>query len=197
MRRNCNFDRTVNTALSFARSLIGTPYRWWNGGDLRGDHGPFWSYNGAPPQRSVILSQWCACAGLINLIRRRVGLSIAGLDREDYPYAGGTASWSFYFKKQGVLMPFDHLARYPKGTLLLRPYRSAIDQGHLAVVNSEHSSGILFAQLIHAYALDPKPRPGKIVAGGILLDKAVGSSHFWSPRGYYSHVCLPENWLTG
>lgn len=195
MGRNCSIDRTVITALSFARSLVGTPYRWWNGGDLRGDHGPFWSQNGAPPKCSVIRSQSCGCAGLINLIRRRVALPIPGLERAQYPFAGGTASWSYYLKKKEVLLPFNHLAQYPKGTLLIRPYRNAIDQGHLAVVYSEHSQGILFAQLIHSYALDPHPRPDRIVAGGVLLDKAVGSSHFWSPRGYFTHVCLPEDWL--
>ena len=186
----------VDEVISFSRSLVGTPYQWWAGGDLRGDHAPYWAFNGKVPDRLTIKSQGCACAGLVNLIRRRIGLPIFGLERPRYMYAGGTACWFRSLKSAGALQRFDPTVCYPKGTLLLRPYKNELDQGHVAVVYSDNSAGILYAKLIHAYPLNRIPKPGKRVEGGIRIDPAVGSSHFWHPRGYYSHVCLPKNWLS-
>ena len=33
------------------------------------------------------------------------------------------------------------------------------------------------------------------VAYGVKLDEAVGFSHFWDAKGYYTHACLPRGWL--
>ena len=72
-------DKNVDIALAYAKSLIGTPYEWWTGDDLRGDKGPFWVHNGSVPSRKIILAQSCTCTGLINLMRRKIGLSISGI----------------------------------------------------------------------------------------------------------------------
>jgi hypothetical protein len=104
---------------------------------------------------------------------------------------------SFYLRQRGCLEPFDSSRQYLVGTLLIRPYRSAIDQGHVAIVFTKHRKGVLYSKLIHAYPKDAVPRPGNKVKGAVTLDSAVGTSHFWNPNGYYQYACLPKNWLIG
>ena len=162
---------------------------------LRGDRGPFWAHDGRPPAANIIRLQGCSCAGLVNLMRRQVGLPVPGIEQKRNRYAGGTAYWFEYLKKRRALRPFNISEPYPQGTLLLRAFRNEIDQGHLAIIYSDHFENVLYAKLIHSYPLGATPRPGRKVLGGVKIDPTIGSSHFWRPLGFYTHACLPENWL--
>ena len=186
--------QSVSKALAYAKTLVGVGYCAWDGRSFLGNHGPFWVAKGRPPSKAEIRKQGCVCAGLINLVCRHLGLPIAGLDSK-HPYAGGTRIWFKFLRESRLLNKFDHQKVYPKGTLLLRNYKNKLDQGHLAIVYSENSKGVLFSKVIHAHALDLAPQPGKFCAGGVSVNQAVGASHFWIAEGYYTHVCLPENWL--
>jgi hypothetical protein len=184
-------------ALRFARSLVGVPYVCWDGGEILGNRGPFWASNEPIPPASRIKLQGCSCAGLINLIRRQLRLQVPGVAELGDRFAGGTYTWFRYLQKRGALIEFDSAKSYPRGTLLIRRYKGPQDQGHLAVVLSEHRRGVLYAKLLHCYSLDANPRPGSKARGGVLIDSAVGISHFWKPEGYYTHASLPEGWLRG
>lgn len=187
--------KSVEMALAYGSSLIGTPYQWWEQGGLLGDFGPFWVADDKAPPIPTVRAQCCTCAGLINLMRRSIGLTIPGLNHHRSRYAGGTWYWTNFLRRHRVLESFDGFKKYPRGTLLLRPFRSVSDQGHLAVVYSQHKKGVLYSQLLHAYATEREFNPGKQIIGAVTLDPAAGISHFWDPRGYYLYACRPENWL--
>lgn len=171
----------VGTALAYARSLTGTPYSAWGSGEnTRATEAPFWASDAPAPSARAVKARGCICTGLANLMRRKLGLSVPGAARADYKYAGGTWIWFRSFP----LEPLDITKAYPAGTLLLRPYKSVKDQGHVAVIYEKNPKGVLFSKLLHCYR-----------DAGVRLDPAMGSSHFWRPEGYYTHVCLPKNWL--
>lgn len=94
-----------------------------------------------------------------------------------------------------MLEIFDVNKKYPPGTLLLRNYKNVDEQGHLAVIVDANKKGVLFSKLLHCYFNVFVPeKDGKRVPG-VVLDGAVGQSHFWRPEGLYTHACLPKNWL--
>lgn len=183
----------IEVALTYGMSLVGQArYKWWHP-DMRmiGDVGPFWAYDAPVPDVVEIAT----CTGLLNLMRRKVGLRVPGV-QERSAYAGGTYEWFTYLDSRDLLLPFDTTRRYPKGTLLLSPYVDEANQGHVAVLISEGASSVLDEKLLHSYSeelYDPNQRG--IVMPGICMKDSVADSHFWKPEGYYTHACLPENWL--
>lgn len=162
---------------------------------MRSGHGPFWVSNSEAPPSGDVMAESCTCTGLINLMRRKIGLEIPGLDRPDYEFPGGTWCWFNHLKKKGKLKNFNINMIYPKGTLLLRPYRNESEQGHMAVVYTDNPRNVLYAKLIHSYSKDGTPHPGRKGLYGVKIDAAVGMSHFWDPKGFYTHACLPKDWL--
>lgn len=119
--------------LSYAKTLIGIPYRWWNPAVSCSDtDGPFYAVEGGEVPLEVIQRGHLNCAGLVNVLCRKFGKEIPGAKERDF-YAGGTGLWWKYFEQQGVLETFDPAADYPVGSLLLRPYATEEDQGHLAI----------------------------------------------------------------
>lgn len=185
----------VKKALQYGKSLAGTKYNpWKNGQDTRATEAPFWASNAPAPAAAYVKARSCLCAGLINLMRRKVGLGIPGAERKDYKYAGGTWIWFNHLKKRGVLEAFDINKKYPAGTLLLRNYKSVGDQGHVAVIVTPGRMNVLYSTLLHCYTAEPKSGKKK-QSPGIDLDQSVGRSHFWRPEGYYTHACLPQHWL--
>jgi hypothetical protein len=91
------------------------------------------------------------------------------------------------------------------------------DQGHVAVLFTDNTECSLYEYIIHSfaklsYAESIGKSPRKI--GGVGLTQLL-HSHYWHltaeeqenimrrdntpcyipERGYYTHVCLPENWL--
>ena len=85
-------------------------------------------------------------------MRRKLNLSIPGLDKQ-FKYEGGTQIWFTTLRKQHKLEPFDINKIYSRGTLLIRHYKDAQDQGHLAIIFSNNTKNVLLAKLIHCYPL--------------------------------------------
>lgn len=192
-----NKSENVTTALAYAQSTIGSKYKWWHSGQsMIGDHGPFWAVNAPPPDAETVKESVTVCTGVINLMRRKVGLSVPGVKENHTDSAGGTYDWFEYLKEEGRLVPFDINNKYPKGTLLLAPWVDDENQGHVAVIATEGASNVLYEKLLHSYSDEAYTANNfEKVLPGISLNDSVGWSHFWSPTGYYTHACLPENWL--
>jgi hypothetical protein len=189
-------DKNANLALRYAKKLIGTKYVWWqDGDDIVGNTGPFWSTNMKAPDADDVKKDSCACTGLINLMRRKVGLTIPGV-LENSKYAGGTYIWFKYLEKNKKLKEFDINKKYPKGTLLLRKYKNKDDQGHVAVIFTEGKNNVLYEKIIHSYSDVSYQNNKNKVGPGVTLTM-LGISHFSTnePKGYYSHICLPKDWL--
>jgi len=142
---------------------------------------PFWVDNSTAPPAELVKREGCNCAGLINLIRRKLNLSIPGVEFKLY-YAGGTYVWFEYLKYFNFIDNLDLDSEYPIGTLLIRKYRSLEDQGHLAILLT--TGRLLDQKVLHCY-------PEK----GIQIDDKVSLSHYWLPNGYYEYICKPDYWL--
>jgi hypothetical protein len=187
----------VNVAMSFITLLVGTKYSYWHPGDtLIKDSGPFWAYNGPVPDIHTIRSDSCCCVGVTNLMRRKLGLSVPYVKEGYSDYAGGTAAWFKYLTLDNRLEELDIKKKYPIGTMFLRNYHSPTDQGHVAVLSTDHHSSLLDEVIIQSYSNEPyddnkfnKSDPG-------VTTTVFRYSHYClDDIGYYTHVCLPENWL--
>lgn len=173
----------MEIALAYGQSLIGTPYKFYHSGDIVSgvNAGPFWAVDAPVPPAETVRSDCCNCAGLVNLMRRSVGLSIPAL-AEGWEVPGGTPAWEWYLRDKAVLEPLRSDHEYPDGTLLLRSYRSPYDQGHLAVK--------LGSQLLESIPnKDYDPDDHSTTEIGVTLTP-------FHPSEYYEFVCLPQNWLT-
>ena len=136
-------DQTkINKVISYAKTLINVPYRWHRDNDkIQGDD-KFWAKNAPHVTREEINKQdkCIVCTGLINLMRRYMGLSIPGLDGSlndinGDKLPGTTSIWFAYLKRKKRLEKLDVKKKYPKGTLLLRDFHDIeTDQGHVAVI---------------------------------------------------------------
>jgi hypothetical protein len=172
----------VSKVLKYAKSLVGIKYKCWEGEDTMAKE-PFWAENKEVPSTEYLSTHAICCAGLINLIRRYLNLSVPGVE-EKYRFSGGTWIWYKYLLKKDVLIDFNINKKYPRGTLLIRKYKNIEDQGHVAIIYSSKKDNVLYEKVIHSYY----PR-------GVQIDSALGTSHFWLAKGYYTHACLPQNWL--
>jgi hypothetical protein len=162
-------ESKIQRCLAKADEYIGIPYSGWNPNvSCFGDHGPFWSFNGPAPSFDRVKRELLNCVGLINVIRRDLGLEIPGAADQTY-YAGGTYEWYMYLDRKKKLHSFDPKKTYPKGTLLLRCYRDEEDDGHLAIIRDKQ-------KVVHS-----------IRAGGVKHDIV------WP--NYYEYACAPEDWL--
>jgi hypothetical protein len=187
-------------AIEYAKKLVGTPYEWWTPDkNMLDGINPFWAANRPAPSPEEVKSLSCTCVGLINLMRRSIVLCVPGVS-EGNPYAGGTYVWFAYLSEKTLLHKFDADAIYPKGTLLLRNYSDEFDQGHVAVVVSEEKN----PDIIHCYSdfpLSPEhlahyelTKQPIMSTPGVHIEK-MSLSHEWDPNGFYTHVCLPTDWL--
>jgi hypothetical protein len=195
---------SITDALFFALSFVGIPYRWHRDDDPISGDDKFFSKNAPPPTAKDLCSMnlCIVCTGLINLMRRYMKLSVPGVDGslgdEGKRWAGTTGIWFEYLHSKGRLEVLDLTKKYPKGTLLLRNFGDVKnDQGHVAVLLTDESDCILNENIIHAYAdvgYDESIEKG-ITDVGITGISRFTVSHYCIPTGYYTHVCLPENWL--
>jgi len=121
-------------ALEYAEKLVGIEYRWWNPQKSCCEStGPFYAEQGDEvPVTEIQKGQLC-CAGLLNVICRRLGLHIPGAVEKHF-YAGGTGMWWDWFEEKSMLQPYKEGGIYPKGSILMRQYKSEEDQGHIAIV---------------------------------------------------------------
>lgn len=193
----------VEKALNYAVSLKDTPYVFWTFSRLLlCDFMKHYMYVSTLqddlPSIDEIKEKGTNCAGLTNLIRRHLGLSIPGINKlDEYKYPGGTYAWFNYLERKGRLEKFDYTKSYPSGTLLLRNYKDINDQGHVAIIYAQHKDSVLFSKVIHSYPKEWNLELGKTTPG-VTIDATVGQSHFgWFPEqcGFYTHVCYPKNWL--
>lgn len=186
-------DIIISDALSYGESLVGIPYKWWTGEKLRSNKGPFWAHDDKREVPKDIIES-CSCTGLINLIRRKFGLSIPGFSDPECEYPGGTYEWFRYLTEKNEPIKFDISKRYKKGSLLFRPYTNIYDQGHDAILLTDDKDYILDNKLLHCYPDSSDIKPGYIKPG-ITVDTEVRSSHFWIDSGFYLYVFGPESWL--
>jgi len=206
-------DCGVNKALEYAESLIGLPFRWYDP-DLDSFIGTdkFWCENREAPTSLQIKEndKSIVCAGFPNLLRRKVGLTIPGLNgningkyKELFKsYPGGTGAWFLYLFQRKRLEKLDMKKRYPKGTLLLARFKdNETDQGHLAVVydDSDDIKSINDQLIIHsAPDILYTERDKHKNHGSVKVEPySVSNDKFKyiGKKSYYTHICLPENWL--
>lgn len=175
---------------------LGTPYVWWNENMI--DCGEqSYANNKELLDFEKINQIGMNCVGLINIIRKSLGLDIPGV-KEGTAYAGGTYVWFKHLKKYKKLKKFNIRKVYPEGTLLIRNYKNETDQGHMAVIYESSNKGVLFSKLAHVYSYTPFNPENETVKHfpGLKIDDSVGESHFWYEKGFYTHVCMPEDWLS-
>ncbi len=195
--------KKISAVIRYAKSLVNVPYRWHRDGDKIQSSDKFWAKNGSPVSRTTIDKEdkCIVCTGLINLMRRYLGLTIPGLDGslndiEGNKFPGTTGIWFAYLSRKDRLETIDVTRKYPKGTLLLRDFEDIENQGHVAVIIDEKGNSILDQRIIHAYAKLPYKGSEHIKNVGKTGTMKFTSSHYYaSPEGYYTHICLPENWL--
>lgn len=186
-------DSRIRRALKFAKTFVGRRYKWWTPQvDMTSDQAPFWASNDLIPQKIDAMS----CTGLLNLIMRYLKKPVPGTEKVGYRYPGGTWIWFHTLKRQGVLHKFDPSKRYPKGTLLLRDYRSDQDQGHAAIIYKSDKLNVFQSLIIHSYSETGYTSKGGYSDPGVTI-QPLGYSHFaFDPKGYYTHVCYPKDWLS-
>jgi cell wall-associated NlpC family hydrolase len=160
----------------YIQGLIGTPYVWWKESDVISSAPPFWAEDSVAPSSEHVQKSGINCAGFLNLVCRFADMYIPGVSL-GLEYAGGTYVWYTQLEQRGLLEPFKNDGTYSPGTLLLRNYTDESNQGHVAIVLENGT-------LAHCY-------PGV----GVAIDESYFISHNWFASGYYTDVCLPQNWL--
>ncbi len=188
---------SIADAILFIQTFIGIPYRWCLDGEVIGTDDKFYAKNGEPPTAQQIKeNDLCiVCTGIANLMRRFMGLTIPGLDgtmgEDGLKWPGTTGIWFEYLMAKGRLKPFDITVDDPEGTLYLRNFGDIVnDQGHVAIKLGKD-------QIIHAYAEIgyEESVEKKIVNVGTTGITSLNYSHNFVEGGYYTHKCLPEDWL--
>jgi len=214
-RLDPKYSEEVDAVISYLRTLIGAPYKAWDGAKWRADNtAPFWmpDYMTAPQSASIVpdmsviyASGGINCAGLINLGLQRVGIEPPGIHTE---YPGGTGAWGAYV----TWMPYNPERVYPRGSILLREYRNQKDQGHLAMIITDDNSIGMNNHLIHASGvlgcvLESPIHIVHKVDNWMSLTDVSGSKSEKTERseklaistitgGYFDYVCTPNLWLT-
>ncbi len=198
----------IDAVISYSKTLIGIPYRWYRTGEKLECDDKFWACNEHSVTAKYIKEndKCIVCTGLINLMRRYNNLTIPGLN-ENLPdaykelgksYPGGTSIWFIYLNENNRLQKLDTTRSYPKGTLLLARYQNDhINQGHVAVivndVNNENT--IMDQQIIHSFATEPYIVSFDLKNHGLTEIEQFNISHNWVKGGYYEFVSLPEKWI--
>ena len=179
----------INSGLKYAISLEGIKR---NNGDINHppllEESPYYIGTGNIPLYKKIKKEGVNCSGLVNLIRRYLGLEIPGMiiaEPEHY-WPGGTGAWFSYLLCKNRLEIIDYDIVYPKGTLLLEDFNKE-NQGHLAIVVNSHSKGLLFSKIIHSRW---EPEISRVIIETFNNYKFKGKIN-----KRFTHVCLPDNWL--
>lgn len=191
----------INKVLQYSTTLINIPYRWHKDGDKIEGNDKFWASNdGLIDAQYIKKENKCiVCTGLINLMRRYVGLPIPGLDGklgdEGLLFPGTTEIWFQYLEND--LEIIDIYKKYPRGTLLLRNFHNVeTDQGHVAVLFSDFNGCLLEENIIHSYAEENYETSSNSQNVGKTGISRFIDSHYWDGgKGYYTHICLPQYWL--
>jgi hypothetical protein len=204
-------ESKIVSAIEYAKTLINIPYRWYvDETDTFNGTDKFWCENSSPPSSFYIIinDKSIVCTGLINLLRRKCGLNIPGLNgtikgkyKELYKkYPGGTGAWFLYLQQTKRLEKLIMKMKYPIGTLLLAKFKdNETDQGHVAVVYDICDAKNIQDQLIiHASPDILYNDKDKYKNHGFVKVETFSiSNNKWKSKtkSYYTHVCYPENWL--
>lgn len=176
-----NGGNDLDNALKYVSNFYGVPYGWWTDGPVP-DKSPAWAVNAPAPSIEEVRRGTIFCAGLSNLMLRRVGKKIP-YTSADTRWDGGTLAYGEYYKK--VAEKFNPNKKYPRGTLIGRYYRnpsstqdSRNGQGHVAIILGN-------GKVFQSYdAGGGKP--------GVNQLATVAQSHNgW----FYEYAVLPKNWL--
>lgn len=175
--------RVISSGIDYADSLRGIKYgEWKESMDTR--FAPIYGLNGPPPERSVLEKQGIACSGLINLVRRYLGLTIP----QYTIYPGGTEAWYRYLKVNKLLSVYHNSNEYQKGTLLLTRYKNEKDQGHMMIVINHEGNNIT---LLHS--TEPV---GVIMECSSLTTGMDDTSNNMSNMNIeIEYTCKPYDWL--
>ena len=147
---------------------------------------PFWVSNLEPPPFQEVYNKGSTCVGLINIVRRHLGLTVPGLS-ENYECPGGTESWYKYLDSNNRLETLDLTKSYPLGTLLVQDFNER-DQGHVAVIISDNTKpNVMESTIIHNIfgSWDNKTYASAVI-------EKLGDYPYYSR---FTHVCYPEHWL--
>ena len=190
----------IEYAIKFVSKFVGMKYILHNNHDpspsIYKDEPPFWVGIESLPTYSNIYINGSCCAGLINLVRRSVGLKIPGnINEKKYEFVGGTCAWFKYLSETGRLEKINHWKVYPKGTLLIQDF-NLIDQGHLAMTTTSNPRGLFNSMIIHSVN-SKKDTKGKQY-NGVIIERFRDYNIDTADKPLYSrftHVCYPNNWL--
>ena len=149
---------------------------------------PFWVCNDPPPPFKEVYEKGSTCVGLINIVRRHIGLQVPGII-ENYNIAGGTEAWFKYLNNNNRLAEIDLTTNYPAGTLLVQDFNEE-DQGHVAVIieiNQNKNQNVLSSTIIHNIngTWDNK------TYNSTVIEKLYDYPYY----SRFTHICYPENWL--
>jgi hypothetical protein len=137
-----------------------------------------WAINRRPPTQGLLARHKVFCAGVTNLMLRKVGKRVP--TRGNTFFDGGTVAYWSYF--EGFHRPFS-LNDVRRGDLLLRRFRnSCVDQGHVAVSLGNGPD----APLLQSFHSNGRGFPG--------LHKGVSgrSSHAVI---HYERLVRVQNWI--
>jgi len=191
----------INRAMTYAKSLIGIPYRWYKiGENMHNDK--IWASNGPmiTAEEIKIQNKSIVCTGLINLIRRYMNLPIPGLDGEEgiigNMFPGTMWTWFHYLKRTNRLEEINFNKKYPIGTLLLSDFKSIQKPGHIAIIISESENNVKEQYILHSYSYYSYKEGINMENSGITgiqkIDDFNDKILDWFK---VTHICLPENWL--
>ena len=174
-------------ALRYIEPAIGRmPYGWWTSGAVP-DGAPAYAINAPAPPIRELFGRTIFCAGVPNLMLRRVGKRIPTRGNASFDGGVGAYFWSSLYGPgyfTGYDEPFDlekakRWARESRsGVLIGRFYRGSRDQGHVAVL------------LPSGYVL--QSYDGGNGRPGLNWQHTVEASHAgW----YYETMCHSSQWI--
>jgi len=172
-----------NSIHDYLIQLIGKPYKFWSGQDIRQDGEPFWvGYHMVEAKEVSSIS----CTGLLNLICRYLGKKIPDIDNDKCFFPGSTRSWfTFLHAKYGNQI-YNPFTIYPIGTLLIRSYHHYNDQGHVAIIFNDNRETI-HSRPNNAIIRQGFIQPGVVIESPKIMDGFTGSC-------YYEYYYLFGQW---
>jgi hypothetical protein len=178
-------------ALRYIEPAIGlTSYKWWHSGIIP-DGPPSYAKNAPAPDIDIIIHNGIFCAGVANVMLRRVGKRVPfALSHGPGAYDGGTGaywggSWGKgYFDGYAERFNLEKAKGWARedrsGVLIGRGYKNAKhDQGHVAIL------------LPSGYVLQSIPMgPGS--HAGLNWGWTIEQSH---DGGYYEYMVRSNDWI--
>jgi hypothetical protein len=165
-------------ALDWINPLVGKmPYGFWHHGGVPSGS-PAWAINRRPPSHGLLARHKVFCAGVTNLMLRKVGKRVP--TRGNAFFDGGTVAYWSYF--DGFHRPFS-LNDVRRGDLLLRRFRNnSHDQGHVAVSLGNGPD----APLLRSFHSNGRGFPG--LHKGVSVRSSHGVIH-------YERLVRAHNWI--